>query len=1303
MAKYLILVVFLLQSAFVKAEENVDLKAEVNIKITQTDTPDPIEPDNELTYTLTIENIGANNAGFIVVEDTLPAGVEFISADGIDWKCSENNAKIKCDFQKGVLKVGETTSDIVIKVKLPSDANNILTNIATVSSTGKETDTSDNTSTEETKISTKAEVNLKITQTDKPDPIKADKELTYTLSIKNIGKDDASRITIEDTLPKDVEFISATGTNCSEKDNKVVCDFQSLKAGETAPEIIIKVKVSSSAKNTLTNTATVTASEKETDSSDNTSTEETKISTKAEVNLKITQTDSPDPIEQDKELTYTLSIENIGKEDANLIQVEDTLPKDVEFISASGCSEKDNKVICDIKSLKAGETAPEIIIKVKVSLKAKDSLTNKVTVSADGKEIDTATEETKVKIRAFELKTSVSPKNSGEIKSDSDKGKVNLIATPQSECYEFSHWEGACKDSKTKECNLTLDSDKETIAFFKTKTVKLNATAENGQIDIKPQQAEYRCDDKVTLTPIPDENYQFRVWDGDISGKQNPLSLVLKQPKIDISAIFEKFSDLEIKPASVQVVAKQKLKFTASGGAGNFFWAVTRGNIQPSDDGKTATYTVPDKAGSFDVWLTDGINLTFASVNSDSGEQPIIFVRIIPNSLSLFVGDKQTITVKGYQADGKSKNLIADVDLSIENPDIIEVNSNNDKIIAKAIGNTKLIAKYQDFTAESTIQVQAQTSILQVEPNILTLEQGSSKKIKVSLVNQSGVKTIVDNASLTIDDPNIASIDKYTVTGVNKGVSSLKITIQDQSLSIPIIVRFNPKLELTPHRASVVVNETIKFKVTGGKPPYKIQTDRGDLQQRSKNSYIFKSTVSGTAVLTVIDNAQNKVQATIDIVSPLSVTPEKVVITSNDAVSLRANGGDGNYTWIMNQGELDRQNGDTVNYNAPAKTGLYVVTVIDGLGNNKQVLVSVGETLLLSQQQLFLKPEEKTKLRVLGGIPPYTLNVSAGKASLENGLINYTAPKVAGTHTLSIIDAQENQVNAEITVALDLLITPKSGRLDAEEKLILHASGGFGKKRWVASKGDLDKTEGKTVIWTSPNNFGPAFIHVIDSKGNKSTASLEVSSSGFAVTPSIRHVYPGDSTNLTSIGGAAPYNWIVESGDLTKSEDDSITYTAPKVRGSYQVTVQDNSGKTAQAQINVFSTRLFASPKTLYINRNETQTISIGGGTGSYTIAANLGKITDNQLKLEDKNIIKTSYTAPLNYEGHDTISILDSAGNIANIEIEIAKKTDIISIYAGPDGIINEAEMQKAIDDFFNGQVWLDRIILFEIIEKYK
>ncbi|WP_445082161.1 InlB B-repeat-containing protein [Candidatus Marithrix sp. Canyon 246] len=37
---------------------------------------------------------------------------------------------------------------------------------------------------------------------------------------------------------------------------------------------------------------------------------------------------------------------------------------------------------------------------------------------------------------------------------------VTITAIPNSECYEFSHWEGACDGSDT-ECQLVMDETKE--------------------------------------------------------------------------------------------------------------------------------------------------------------------------------------------------------------------------------------------------------------------------------------------------------------------------------------------------------------------------------------------------------------------------------------------------------------------------------------------------------------------------------------------------------------------------------------------------------------------------------------------------------------------------------------------------------------------------------------------------------------------------------------------------------------------------------------------------------------------------
>jgi hypothetical protein len=198
-------------------------------------------------------------------------------------------------------------------------------------------------------------------------------------------------------------------------------------------------------------------------------------------------------------------------------------------------------------------------------------------------------------------------------------------------------------------------------------------------------------------------------------------------------------------------------------------------------------------------------------------------------------------------------------------------------------------------------------------------------------------------------------------------------------------------------------------------------------------------------------------------------------------------------------------------------------------------------------------------------------------------------------------------------------------------------------------------------------------------------------------------VFPNKNANFTAVGGATPYTWIVEQGDFNAVDDETINYQAGNIRGSYKIEITDNSGKKAQAQVNVYSTKLFASPKILYINKGETLPITIGGGTGNYIVTSQLGKLAENQLKLEqDQRSITTGYTALQSFEGSDTINIFDTAGNLASIKVEIAKKDDIIAIYAGADGKVDEAEMSLAIDDFFAGQAWLDRTIMFEIADQF-
>ena len=72
-------------------------------------------------------------------------------------------------------------------------------------------------------------------------------------------------------------------------------------------------------------------------------------------NLKITKTDSPDPVRVGANLTYAIGVENLGPSPASGVTVTDNLPKGVDLLSASGpaglCAAQGGKVTCAIGSL----------------------------------------------------------------------------------------------------------------------------------------------------------------------------------------------------------------------------------------------------------------------------------------------------------------------------------------------------------------------------------------------------------------------------------------------------------------------------------------------------------------------------------------------------------------------------------------------------------------------------------------------------------------------------------------------------------------------------------------------------------------------------------------------------------------------------------------------------------------------------------------------------------------------------------------------------------------------------------------
>ena len=67
-----------------------------DLRITKSDSPDPVRIGQDLTYTLTVQNAGPNAAAAVQVADTLPADVTVKSVTPSKGSCSGTTA-IACD------------------------------------------------------------------------------------------------------------------------------------------------------------------------------------------------------------------------------------------------------------------------------------------------------------------------------------------------------------------------------------------------------------------------------------------------------------------------------------------------------------------------------------------------------------------------------------------------------------------------------------------------------------------------------------------------------------------------------------------------------------------------------------------------------------------------------------------------------------------------------------------------------------------------------------------------------------------------------------------------------------------------------------------------------------------------------------------------------------------------------------------------------------------------------------------------------------------------------------------------------
>jgi len=232
------------------------------------------------------------------------------------------------------------------------------------------------------------QIDLAIVKSAQPNPVVAGNQLTYTLVATNNGPSDATGVAVVDTLPSGVQYASATATQgtVSADANTVTVNVGNLASGKSAT-VTILVTADPRLTGTITNTAVVRGNEPESTLANNTSSVSTEIST--QVDLEIAKSATPDPVVAGRQLTYTLTTKNNGPSDATGVNVVDTLPAGVAFVSATSSqgtsSFANGGVTIDIGNLAHGQSVTTTIL-VAVNSGTSGTLTNTAVVSANESE-----------------------------------------------------------------------------------------------------------------------------------------------------------------------------------------------------------------------------------------------------------------------------------------------------------------------------------------------------------------------------------------------------------------------------------------------------------------------------------------------------------------------------------------------------------------------------------------------------------------------------------------------------------------------------------------------------------------------------------------------------------------------------------------------------------------------------------------------------------------------------------------------------------------------------------------------------
>ncbi|WP_458457036.1 hypothetical protein [Methanobrevibacter sp.] len=335
-----------------------------DLEITKVVNATSVNLNETVKWTITVVNHGPSAAKDVIVNDTIPNGLEFTvptdcTFDGqyIIWNIGDLdvNASVTLELITKVVTEGEITNIVVVNSSTP-DSN--------------ESNNKDNNTTVVNPI-----CDLEITKLVNATKVKVNDYVEWTVIVVNKGPSLAEDVVVNDSLPEGLKIISAAPSAGSFDNDAGIWDIGNLNVSQSVSLVLVTQVLTN---DTFINVVVVNSTTPDSNESNNHANNTTVAEPVCDV--AITKLVNASNVEIGDVVEWTIIVVNNGPSTARDVVVTDTLPDGVKLVEIpENCKQDGNTVIWNVGDLNV-DTPVSLTLLTQVLIEG--NLTNVVVVNS---------------------------------------------------------------------------------------------------------------------------------------------------------------------------------------------------------------------------------------------------------------------------------------------------------------------------------------------------------------------------------------------------------------------------------------------------------------------------------------------------------------------------------------------------------------------------------------------------------------------------------------------------------------------------------------------------------------------------------------------------------------------------------------------------------------------------------------------------------------------------------------------------------------------------------------------------------